>query len=100
MAKQLLIIMYRTVRYMHALLQPLGLRRSLGYSSASMHSRGKTLAFPRLRQFLAFRWFLWQLLHDVIGTILPDLFSLSLHQHVLRLHLVLHHSSSPLAKRE
>jgi hypothetical protein len=32
-------------------LRPLGLRRSLGYSSASMHNRGKTLAFPWLRQY-------------------------------------------------
>ncbi len=31
--------------YVHAPLQPLGLRSSLGYSLASVHSRGKTLAF-------------------------------------------------------
>jgi transposase InsO family protein len=33
-------------------LRRLGLRSYLLYSSTSVHSRGKTLVFPRLRQFL------------------------------------------------
>jgi hypothetical protein len=37
--------------------RPLGPRRSPGYSSAAVHSRGKTMAFPRLRQFLVLQLF-------------------------------------------
>ncbi len=41
------------MHFTHAPLQRLGPRSYLLYSSASMHSRGKTLVIPRWRQFLA-----------------------------------------------
>ncbi len=41
------------MRFAHAPPQQLGPRSYPLYSSASVHSRGKTLVFPRLRQFLA-----------------------------------------------
>jgi hypothetical protein len=63
-AKQQLIILSRTVQskgcttvsrmhFAHAPPWRLGPRSYLLYSSASVHSRGKTLVFSRLRQFLA-----------------------------------------------
>ncbi len=65
-AKQQLIILSRTVqskdsiaisrmRFTHAPPWRLGPRSYLLYSSASLHSKGKTLVFPRLRQFWAFQ---------------------------------------------
>jgi hypothetical protein len=45
-------IVISRMRYAHAPPQRLGLKSYLLYSSASMHSQGKTLVFPRFRQFL------------------------------------------------